>query len=147
MFEIWVVKLGCGCFFWQKYLIPKSFQNFSFINLEPSWIREKIAHHIDQSIFEKKKKIFFSLKVNMFWSPYTEMMNLRTNLLEDSKVRYCFCWQLIVTPWMIWKESCGLFPSPKHLGSIIGWIKIICIESKNHLLVTINVEENHNIKY
>ena len=59
MFQIWVVELGCGCFFWQKYLIPKSFQNFSFINLELSWIREKIAHHIDQSIFEKKKKIFF----------------------------------------------------------------------------------------
>ena len=49
-------------FFWQKYLIPKSFQNFSFINLEPSWIREKIAHHIDQSIFEKKKKNFFFIE-------------------------------------------------------------------------------------
>ena len=96
---------------------------------------------------KKRKKNFFSLKVNMFWSPYTEMMNLRANLLEDSKVRYCFWRQLIVTIWMIWKESCGLFPSLKHLGSIVGWIKIICIESKNHPLGTINVEENHSIKY
>ena len=134
-------------FFLTKVFDPKKFSELflhqfgTFLNPWKNCPSYRSIH------FRKKEKKFFSLKVNMFWSPYTEMMNLRANLLEDSKVRYCFCWQLIVTPWMIWKESCGLFPSPKHLGSIVGWIKIICIESKNHLLVTINVEENHNIKY